>query len=151
MNHHRVQMHCVRQVYHRPQTNCAGHIEDPQQIRLKLVWAWTLDAVFWWVLIAFLFRADLDECSFSEFLCQYRCVNTPGSFSCICPTNYYLLEDGRNCEGKKMSTGIPCTTHTHTHTDTPFPAWMHFIFFNINIVEASFSVSLMMMMMMMMF
>lgn len=46
------------------------------------------------------FSADLDECSFSEFLCQYRCVNAPGSFTCICPAGYYLFEDGRTCEGK---------------------------------------------------
>lgn len=49
---------------------------------------------------AFWFPADLDECSFSEFLCQHRCVNTPGSFSCICPPGYYVYEDGRSCEGK---------------------------------------------------
>lgn len=47
-----------------------------------------------------LFHSDLDECSFSEFLCQFRCVNTPGSFTCICPPGYYLYEDERNCEGK---------------------------------------------------
>lgn len=47
-----------------------------------------------------LFPVDLDECSFSEFLCQHRCVNTPGSFSCICPPGYYVYEDGRSCEGK---------------------------------------------------
>lgn len=46
------------------------------------------------------FSTDLDECSFSEFLCQYRCVNGPGSFTCICPAGYYVFEDGRTCEGK---------------------------------------------------
>lgn len=43
--------------------------------------------------------SDLDECSFSDFLCQYTCVNTPGSFSCVCPPGYYVYEDGRSCEG----------------------------------------------------
>ncbi len=51
---------------------------------------------------AFLFSVDLDECSFSEFLCQHRCVNTPGSFSCICPPGYYVYEDGRSCEGNDV-------------------------------------------------
>ena len=60
---------------------------------------------FWSVLILpffFLFPVDLDECSFSEFLCQHRCVNTPGSFSCLCPLGYYVFEDGRSCEGKVL-------------------------------------------------
>lgn len=43
--------------------------------------------------------SDLDECSFSDFLCQHMCVNTPGSFSCVCPSGYYVYEDGRSCEG----------------------------------------------------
>lgn len=47
-----------------------------------------------------LFPVDLDECSFSELLCQHRCVNTPGSFACVCPPGYYVFEDGRSCEGK---------------------------------------------------
>lgn len=49
---------------------------------------------------------DLDECSFSDFLCQHTCVNTPGSFSCICPPGYYVYEDGRSCEG--ISTFLFC-------------------------------------------
>ena len=51
-------------------------------------------------ILQLLLNLDLDECSFSELLCQYRCVNTPGSFICICPPGYYVFEDGRSCEGK---------------------------------------------------
>ncbi|EDM12496.1 EGF-containing fibulin-like extracellular matrix protein 2, isoform CRA_a [Rattus norvegicus] len=34
---------------------------------------------------------DIDECSYSSYLCQYRCVNEPGRFSCHCPQGYQLL------------------------------------------------------------
>lgn len=42
--------------------------------------------------------ADMDECSFSEFLCQHECVNGPGSYYCICPSGYNLLDDNRSCQ-----------------------------------------------------
>lgn len=35
--------------------------------------------------------SDIDECSYSSYLCQYRCVNEPGRFSCHCPQGYQLL------------------------------------------------------------
>lgn len=43
--------------------------------------------------------ADMDECSFSEFLCQHECVNGPGSYYCTCPSGYNLLDDSRSCQG----------------------------------------------------
>lgn len=46
--------------------------------------------------------ADMDECSFSEFLCQHECVNGPGSYYCICPSGYNLLDDSRSCQGKNI-------------------------------------------------
>ncbi|KAG8126430.1 hypothetical protein E2320_021743 [Naja naja] len=38
---------------------------------------------------------DMDECSFSEFLCQHECINQPGSYYCFCPSGYVLVEDTR--------------------------------------------------------
>lgn len=46
--------------------------------------------------------SDVDECSFSNFLCQHTCLNTPGSFACMCPPGYYVFEDGRSCEGNAL-------------------------------------------------
>lgn len=45
---------------------------------------------------------DMDECSFSEFLCQHECVNQPGSYFCSCPPGYVLLDDNRSCQGKTV-------------------------------------------------
>lgn len=52
--------------------------------------------------------ADMDECSFSEFLCQHECVNGPGSYYCTCPSGYNLLDDSRSCQGN-----IPALIETH--------------------------------------
>ncbi|KAK2104629.1 hypothetical protein P7K49_018485 [Saguinus oedipus] len=40
----------------------------------------------------------MDECSFSEFLCQHECVNQPGTYFCSCPPGYILLDDNRSCQ-----------------------------------------------------
>lgn len=45
-----------------------------------------------------LLLSDMDECSFSEFLCQHECVNQPGSYFCSCPPGYVLLDDNRSCQ-----------------------------------------------------
>lgn len=42
---------------------------------------------------------DIDECSYSSYLCQYQCVNEPGKFSCVCPEGYRLLGT-RMCQGE---------------------------------------------------
>lgn len=44
------------------------------------------------------FCPDIDECSFSSYLCQYQCVNERGKFSCVCPDGYQLLSS-RLCQG----------------------------------------------------
>jgi len=43
------------------------------------------------------YSLDLDECSMIPNLCQYHCVNTPGSYKCICPSGF-SLERGRQCQ-----------------------------------------------------
>lgn len=44
---------------------------------------------------------DIDECSYSSYLCQYQCVNEPGKFSCVCPEGYQL-QGTRLCQGKRL-------------------------------------------------
>jgi len=41
---------------------------------------------------------DIDECSESNGKCSDRCVNTAGSYTCVCETGYELI--GKKCFGK---------------------------------------------------
>lgn len=46
---------------------------------------------------------DVDECEMFHTgrlarLCVHACVNTPGSYTCVCPSGYNILEDSRSCE-----------------------------------------------------
>ncbi|KAM4601842.1 fibulin-7-like [Polymixia lowei] len=46
---------------------------------------------------------DMDECQLFPLgqpgrLCVYQCVNTPGSFRCLCPPGYDLSRDRRSCK-----------------------------------------------------
>lgn len=45
-----------------------------------------------------IFCTDIDECSFSSYMCQYQCINSPGSYSCECPEGYQL-QGNRLCQG----------------------------------------------------
>ena len=47
------------------------------------------------------FIADIDECREFLGICQNgQCVNTPGTFRCVCLPGYTLSSDGMNCRGK---------------------------------------------------
>lgn len=50
---------------------------------------------------------DIDECSFSSYMCQYQCINTPGSYSCQCPDGYQL-QGARLCQGTAPVLGSLC-------------------------------------------
>lgn len=48
-------------------------------------------------------RADVDECATQRGLCRNgQCVNTVGTFLCVCNDGYELTLDGRLCGGKEM-------------------------------------------------
>ena len=46
---------------------------------------------------------DIDECSTVAGLCEYDCLNTNGSYKCLCPPGHQLASDHRSCIGKKWT------------------------------------------------
>ena len=48
---------------------------------------------------------DIDECGTSDDKCDppATCHNTEGSYTCECPENYFLLNDGLTCLGNNTS------------------------------------------------
>ncbi|XP_043941249.1 hemicentin-1 [Protopterus annectens] len=48
---------------------------------------------------------DIDECGEVPKPCAYRCINSPGSFKCLCPPGQHLLGDGKSCAGLERLPG----------------------------------------------
>lgn len=44
-------------------------------------------------------RADINECELVPVPCAFQCVNSPGSYKCLCPPGLHLLGDGKSCAG----------------------------------------------------
>lgn len=42
---------------------------------------------------------DIDECYEETDGCQQECINTNGSYYCVCRIGYRLTSDGYSCEG----------------------------------------------------
>lgn len=43
---------------------------------------------------------DIDECLQNGRICNNgRCINTDGSFHCVCNAGFHVTRDGKNCEG----------------------------------------------------
>ena len=43
---------------------------------------------------------DVDECSAQESPCPVECINSPGSFTCLCPAGYNFIDN--ICKGKNQ-------------------------------------------------
>jgi len=41
--------------------------------------------------------ADVNECALENGGCQHRCINSAGSFRCLCNTGFVLQPDGKSC------------------------------------------------------
>lgn len=82
------------------------------------LWWWTANETWTCTL------TDIDECSYSSYLCQYQCVNEPGKFSCVCPEGYQLLGT-RLCQGKHTCLCFLPKTNTYTPSvsQCPFILW----------------------------
>ncbi|XP_062864934.1 EGF-containing fibulin-like extracellular matrix protein 1 [Trichomycterus rosablanca] len=51
---------------------------------------------------------DIDECTYSQYMCQYACVNTPSEYYCTCPDGYQL-QGTRTCQDiNECETGHEC-------------------------------------------
>lgn len=54
-----------------------------------------------------LISPDIDECIQNGVLCKNgRCVNTDGSFQCICNAGFELTTDGKNCVGMESACSL---------------------------------------------
>ena len=66
----------------------------------------------------FYFLVDVNECKENKTLCSNEvenCVNTLGSYMCVCVTGYSMSANG-TCEGNIYIYILYVHTYTHTHT-----------------------------------
>lgn len=53
------------------------------------------------------FSADINECERDPLLCRGGiCMNTDGSFECICPPGHELTSEGNTCIGEMMESYV---------------------------------------------
>ena len=46
--------------------------------------------------------SDIDECTRDGHDCNQLCINTVGSYECMCRDGYFLHQDGKTCLGKLL-------------------------------------------------
>ena len=64
--------------------------------------------------------ADINECADTS-ICDHNCVNTNGSFNCICNEGYTLIDNGRMCtDVDECSTDLNRCQQVCVNTDGGF-------------------------------
>ena len=43
---------------------------------------------------------DNDECATGRHGCSHRCINYPGTYQCVCPFGYQLMQNQQTCRGE---------------------------------------------------
>ncbi|XP_030767675.1 tolloid-like protein 2 [Sitophilus oryzae] len=73
---------------------------------------------------AAVFYADMDECAINHGNCQHECVNTLGSYKCVCHNGYTLHENGKDCKegGCKYEISTPYGTLGSPNYPDYYPA-----------------------------
>lgn len=66
---------------------------------------------------------DVDECIVSSGLCRHgRCINTEGTFQCVCNAGFELSTNGKNCVGELKAGRWVGASGPH---GLPFRAMLH--------------------------
>ena len=56
----------------------------------EVICAWLSDNIY-------LYSTDINECLTNNGGCDHTCINTEGSFECLCNTSYILAADNKTC------------------------------------------------------
>lgn len=51
----------------------------------------------------FLYVTDEDECAVNNGGCSHKCLNTEGSYECVCPKGFKVQYNQRVCVGECIS------------------------------------------------
>lgn len=80
---------------------------NAQSSRALIIHGWSNGLILYNMLqcttVAFAFYTDRDECTEGNHTCfgeNVVCVNTLGSFDCVCPDGYTWVDNRSYCEGQ---------------------------------------------------
>jgi len=65
------------------------------------------------MLVTYLLLVDTDECGENNGDCDQICINTAGSYHCLCREGLTLTTDNKTCQGS--ATICPMTSHNQHH------------------------------------
>lgn len=59
-----------------------------------------MELLFIYSICYFFIFKDVNECNVANGNCEYKCINSPGSYRCECPIGLRLREDRTSCTGE---------------------------------------------------